>query len=185
MSQQDRANALIFLRRHINDGLKVEYLTVKEPRELWKNLKEISDHQRIVVLPRARYKWIHLRLQDFKSVSYYNSALFKTSSTPILCGEKVTDQNMLEKMFSTFHASNVLLQQQYRERGFQKYSELISCLLVAEQNNELLMKNPQMRPTGFTPFPEANGTTFQEEYGITFPGANANSTQNHNNESER
>ena len=48
---------------------------------------------------------------------------------------------MLEKRFTMFHASNVLLQQQYRERRFTKYSELISCLQVAEQNNELLMKN--------------------------------------------
>jgi hypothetical protein len=31
---------------------------------------------------------------------------------------------------------------------------------VAEQNNELLMKNHQSRPTGSTPFPEANGTSF-------------------------
>ncbi|XP_075515748.1 uncharacterized protein LOC142550559 [Primulina tabacum] len=181
MSQQDHAKALIFLRHHLNDGLKVEYLTVKEPRELWKNLKEIFDHQRTVILPRARYEWMHLRLQDFKSVSDYNSALFKTSSTLIPCGEKVTDQDMLEKTFSTFHASNVLLQQQYRERRFQRYSELISCLLVAEQNNDLLMKNYQMRPIGSTPFPEANGTTFPEEYEIAFPEANANSTQNHNN----
>ena len=42
-----------------------------------------------------------------------------------------------------FHASNVLLQQQYRERRFIKYSKLISYLLVAEQNNELLMRNHQ------------------------------------------
>ncbi|XP_073130786.1 uncharacterized protein [Henckelia pumila] len=177
MSQQDRAKALIFLRHHLNDGLKTEYLTVKEQQELWKNLKGRFDHQRTIVLPRARYEWMHLRLQDFKSVSDYNSALFKISSTLILCGEKVTDQDMLEKTFSTFHASNVLLQQQYRERGFKKYSELISCLLVAEQNNELLMKNHQLRPTGSTPFPEANGNAF--------PEANANSAQNHNNESRR
>ncbi|XP_073056905.1 uncharacterized protein [Primulina eburnea] len=151
MSQQDRAKAHIFLCHHLNDGLKVKYLT----------------------------------LQDFKSVSDYNSALFKTSSTLILCGEKVADQDMLEKTLSTFHASNVLLQQQYRERGFQRYSELISCLLVAEQNNELLMKNHQMRPTGSTLFPEANEITFPEEYEIAFLEANDNSTQNHNNESQR
>ena len=60
---------------------------------------------------------------------------------------------MLEKNFTTFHASNVLLQQQYRERRFTKYSELISCLLVAEQNNELLMRNHQSRPIGSKPFP--------------------------------
>ncbi|GKC41294.1 hypothetical protein Tco_1059016 [Tanacetum coccineum] len=66
---------------------------------------------------------------------------------------------MLEKTFSTFHASNMLLQQQYRERGFKKYHELISVLLVAEQNNELLMKNHQARPTGSTALPEANATS--------------------------
>ncbi|XP_059638375.1 uncharacterized protein LOC132280215 [Cornus florida] len=67
---------------------------------------------------------------------------------------------MLEKTYSTFHASNVLLQQQYRERKFTKYSEMISCLLVAEQNNELLMQNHQSRPTESVPFPEANVSSF-------------------------
>ena len=67
---------------------------------------------------------------------------------------------MLEKTFFTFHASNVLLQQQYREKGFRKYSELISCLLMAEQNNELLMKNHDARPTGSAPFLEVNAATY-------------------------
>ncbi|KAK4727102.1 hypothetical protein R3W88_032019 [Solanum pinnatisectum] len=62
----------------------------------------------------------------------------------------------MEKTLSTFHASNVLLQQQYREKGFKMYSELISHLLVAEQNNDLLMKNHENRPTRSTPFPEVN-----------------------------
>ena len=68
---------------------------------------------------------------------------------------------MLEKTFTTFHASNVLLQQQYRERRFTKYSELISCLLVVEQNNELLMRNYQSRPTGSEPFPKVNAISSQ------------------------
>ena len=101
---------------------------------------------------------MHLRLQDYKTVSEYNSAMFRISSHLELCGEKVTDEDMLEKTFSTFHASNLLLQQQYREKGFKKYSQLISCLLVAEQNNELLMKNHEARPTGSAPFPEVNVT---------------------------
>ncbi|XP_073269402.1 uncharacterized protein [Primulina huaijiensis] len=102
-SLQDLAKSLIFLRHHLDDGLKAEHLTVKNPQELWKDLKERFDHQRTIVLPRARYEWIHLRLQDFKS------------------------------------------------------------------NNELLMKNHQMRPTGSSPFPEANETAF--------PEVNVNSTQ--------
>ncbi|XP_073132746.1 uncharacterized protein [Henckelia pumila] len=66
-SPQDLAKSLIFLCPYLDDGLKAEYLTVKTPQELWKNLKERFDHQRSVVLPRTRYEWIHLRLQDFKS----------------------------------------------------------------------------------------------------------------------
>ena len=50
---------------------------------------------------------------------------------------------MLEKTYTTFHSSNMLLKQQSRERRFTKYYELIACLLVAEQNNELLLKNHQ------------------------------------------
>ena len=33
-SLQDRAKALIFLRHHLHDGLKIEYLTVKDPKIL-------------------------------------------------------------------------------------------------------------------------------------------------------
>ncbi|XP_070013533.1 uncharacterized protein [Nicotiana sylvestris] len=71
-----------------------------------------------------------------------------------LCGDTIIDYDMLEKMFTTFHASNMVLQQQYREKGFKKYSELISLLLVADRNNDLLMRNHENRPTGSTPLPE-------------------------------
>ncbi|XP_057249392.1 uncharacterized protein LOC130590836 [Beta vulgaris subsp. vulgaris] len=100
-TSQNKAKAMIFLRHHLHEGLKIEYLTVKYP-------------------------------------------------------QKITDAEMLEKTYTTFHANNVVLQTQYREKEFKKYSELISCLLVAEQNNELLMKNHESRPTGSAPFPEAN-----------------------------
>ena len=116
-------------------------------------MKEQYDHQKTVILPRARYDWIHLRLRDFKLVSDYNSALFKISSQLKLCGEKVSDEDMFEKTYTIFHASNMLLQQQYRERRFTKYFELIACLLVVEQNNELLLKNQQSRPIGSISLP--------------------------------
>lgn len=116
-----------------------------------------------MILPKARYDWLHLKLQDFKSVSEYNSAMFRITSQLKLCGEKITDAEMLEKTYSTFHANNVVLQTQYREKGFTKYSELISCLLVAEQNNELFMKNHESRPTSSTPFPEANVISHSEK----------------------
>ena len=75
-SDQDKAKAMIFLRRHLHDALKIEYLTVKDPLVLWNNLKERYDHLKTIILPKAQFDWLHLRLQDFKSVSEYNSALF-------------------------------------------------------------------------------------------------------------
>ena len=102
----------------------------------------------MVIHPKARYDWMHLRLQDFKSIHEYNSAMFRITSQLKLCGETVSEIDMMEKIFSIFHASNVLLQHQYREKGFKKYSELIFHLLVAEKNNDLLLKNHEDRPTG-------------------------------------
>ena len=164
-SPQNRAKAMTFIHHHLHEELKTEYLIVKDPLILWNNLNERYEHQKTVIHPKPRYDWMHLRLQDFKSVNEYNYALFKISSQLKLCGEKITDEDMLEKTYTTFHASNVLLQQQYRERKFTKYSELISCVLVAEQNNELLLKNHQSHPTGSTPFPEMNGTLFDNNRG--------------------
>jgi len=112
------------------------------------------------MLPRARYHWMHLRFEDYKSVSEYNSALFRIVSLLRLCGEKITEMDMLEKTYSTFHPKDMNLSQTYRQRGYEKYSDLISYLLVAEQNNELLMKNHESRPTGSMSFPEATESHF-------------------------
>ncbi|XP_009763091.2 uncharacterized protein [Nicotiana sylvestris] len=155
-SGQDKAKAIVFLRHHLDEGLKTEYLTLKDPFKLWSSLKERYDHLKATVLPRTRYEWIHLHLQDFKTVSEYNSVVFRITSQLKLWGEIVNDEDLLEKTLSTFHASNMVLQQQYSEKGIKKYSELISCLMVDEQHNTLLMKNHEARPTGSAPFLEVN-----------------------------
>ncbi|XP_068339204.1 uncharacterized protein [Pyrus communis] len=110
-SSQDRVKAMIFIRRHLDEGLKSKYLMVEDSLALWKALRNRYNHQKMVILPRARYEWTHLRIQDFKSVAKYNFATFRISSQMKLCGETITEEDMLEKTFNTFHASNVLLQQ--------------------------------------------------------------------------
>jgi len=40
----------------------------------------------------------------------------------------------------------------YLEKEFHKYSKFISCFLVGEQNNELLIKNHKTHPIGYAPF---------------------------------
>ncbi|KAJ0039553.1 hypothetical protein Pint_27907 [Pistacia integerrima] len=91
-SLQDKSKATIFLRHHIQEGLQAKYKDIKDPLQLWTNLKE-------------------------------------------------------------------------RECNFKKYSQLISSLLVVEQNNELLLRNHQTHPTGSQPFPEVNATTSSNNRG--------------------
>ncbi|CAH9077885.1 unnamed protein product [Cuscuta europaea] len=169
---QNKAKAIIFLRHHLHESLKSEYLLVDDPKELWDNLQERYGHQQKVLLPKAQYDWINLRFQDYKSISDYNGALFQITSKLKLCGQKVTDAEMLEKTLSTMHLSNMLLQEQYRQKHFQKYSDLISVLLLAETNNDILMRNHNMRPTGCSPFsfgPQNHGS--KHESNATHSGA--------------
>ena len=49
-SLQDRAEALIFLRHHLDESLKNEYLTVKDSLVLWQSLQDRYDHQKISLM---------------------------------------------------------------------------------------------------------------------------------------
>jgi len=64
-SLQDHTKAMIFFCHHLYEGLKVQYLTIKDPLVLWKNFKKRYDHQRFTILPQACYDWLHLRLLAF------------------------------------------------------------------------------------------------------------------------
>ncbi|XP_070671525.1 uncharacterized protein [Malus domestica] len=167
---QERAKAMIFIRRHLDEALKSEYLTVEDLLPLWQALRSRYNHQTTMILPRARYEWTYLRIQDFKSVAEYNSTLFKITSQMKLCEDTIIEEILLEKTFNTFHVSNVLMQQQYRARGYTEYNQLISVLLVVEQNNKLIMKNHNSRPTRSAPFPEVNNASI--EVNATSSGGN-------------
>ena len=64
------------------------------------------------------------------------------------CEHSVTDAEMIELTLSTFHQSNIILQQQYRKRNFKRYSDLSVVLSLAEQHNSLVWKNHNIRPHG-------------------------------------
>ncbi|XP_021729393.1 uncharacterized protein LOC110696413 [Chenopodium quinoa] len=99
---------------------------VEDPKELWDCLNERFGHHKRVLLPKALFDWTNLRFQDFKSVIDYNSTIHEIVSILRYCDHPVTDEQMIEKTLTTFHASNILLQEQYRERGFKKFNELMS-----------------------------------------------------------
>ncbi|CAN6543380.1 unnamed protein product [Malus baccata var. baccata] len=216
---------MIFIRHHLDEALKSEYLMVEDPLALKKALRNRYNHQTTVHRPykaircilvhfgvvlglewisHAWSKIIHSHVNTtfiqthpfiFTSIPPYKQT-FKHSPTPCavakegkesawtcvlstwivgafrlaippnhrsrtiptytyttivkrgitsqmkLCGDTITEEMLWEKTFNTFHASNMIMQQQYR-------------------NNELLMKNHNSRPIGSTPFLEVNAASFE------------------------
>jgi hypothetical protein len=55
--------------------------------------------------------------------------------------------------------ADIILHQQYHERNFQIYSELINTLLQAERHNEILLWNSNKHPLGAAPLPEVHTNT--------------------------
>ena len=58
---QEKARAMIFLRKHLDESLKYEYICVKDPKDLWNDLIERFEHQREITLPNSRDEWSNLR----------------------------------------------------------------------------------------------------------------------------
>ncbi|KAL7104117.1 hypothetical protein ACP275_08G223900 [Erythranthe tilingii] len=156
LNEAQKAEAMILIRRHLDEVLRLDYSSIEDPQILWDALASRFDHQKTILLPEARNKWIHLRFMDFKTVNEYNSEVCRIKSTLEFCGEKLTDAEILEKTYSTFPTSHMILSQQYRAKNYNQFSELVTVLLLAEKNLDLLLKNNQARPIGTRPLTEAN-----------------------------
>ncbi|KAG7578750.1 Zinc finger CCHC-type [Arabidopsis thaliana x Arabidopsis arenosa] len=155
---KDKAKAIIFLRKHLDENVTHDYAHIKDPAELWQALKARFHNQREITLPHALEDWKNLRFQDFEKVEEYNSAMLRIVSQLKYCGKPITEAEMLEKTYLTFHKEHCVLQEMYRNCGYKRFSELIVTLILAEKNNELLLKNHNSRPTGAKAFHEVNAT---------------------------
>ena len=76
-----------------------------------------------------------------------------------LCNQTFIKADTIEKILCTFHPNMRVLQQQYRNAKYLKYSELMYTLLEVEEHAELLMENHQIHPTGTMTVPEAHANT--------------------------
>ena len=157
-ASHEKAKAVIFLRKHLDENLTHDYARIKDPLDIWKALKERFDNQKKITLPHALDEWANLRFQDFEKVKTYNSAILRISTQLEYCGKPVTEAEMLEKTYQTFHKNHYVLQEQYKNREYTRFSELAVALMIPEKNNELLIKNHNTRPTGTKAFPKVNAT---------------------------
>jgi len=83
ISYESKVKAMVFLRHHLHDNLKNEYITREDNVDLWQSLKDRFDHQKYVILPKAKHEWLNLRFLDYKSIGDYNSAMFGITSRMI------------------------------------------------------------------------------------------------------
>jgi hypothetical protein len=114
------------IQHHLADALKTQYLQEQNPRKLWDNLKLRFDHMKLISLPATRHDWIHLRVQDFRSVAEYNNKFVRTVSQLDVCGQPVNDTKQTDKTLSTFHAANIVLLARYWNMKFTRYSKLLA-----------------------------------------------------------
>jgi hypothetical protein len=109
-----------------------------------------------VILPEANNDWIHLRLQDYKSIRDYNHVVHKICAKLWFCEKEPSDKDKIEKTLTTMLPSDRVLKHQYRAQNYQRYSELIHDLLLAEKHDEFTMRNHHQCPIDMAPLPEVN-----------------------------
>jgi hypothetical protein len=72
-------NALYIIRYHIHPDLKLEYVLEEELSVLWHALQNHYEQQKAVI------HWVHVRLQDYKSIGDYNHVVHKICAKLQFC----------------------------------------------------------------------------------------------------
>jgi hypothetical protein len=71
-----------------------------------------------MILPKANYDWIHLRLQDYKSIGDYNHVVYKICAKLWFYEKEPFDEDKIEKTLTTMLPLDMVLKHQYRARNY-------------------------------------------------------------------
>ena len=150
------AKALQALRRHLDSSLRREYIQVEHPVELWAQLQAHFLHEKTIFLPQAHHDWMSLRVMDFLDISNFNCELHCIVAQLRLCGEELTEPELITKTLSMFPIASTVLAQQYHNMKFCTHAKLMSFLLLAEKEHQILLKNAEARPARNTSIVETH-----------------------------
>jgi hypothetical protein len=109
-----------------------------------------------VILCEVNHNWVHLRLQDCKSIEDYNHDVHKICVKLRFCEKEPSNEAKIEKTLITMLLSDSVLKHQYHARNYQRYLELIHDLLQGKKYDEPTMRNHHQHPIGMAPLPEVN-----------------------------
>jgi hypothetical protein len=141
-----RWKALFTLRRHLSASLQQQYLQADNLGTLWNQLVSRFHHEQTIFLPQARTDWIGLRVMDFPNILAFDAELHRIVAQLRLCGETITEKDLIDKTLSTFPPASATLSQQFRLIKCTTHSMLMSHLLLAEKQQAFLLKNAESKP---------------------------------------
>ncbi|XP_026383930.1 uncharacterized protein LOC113279451 [Papaver somniferum] len=144
-TEKDKANSLMFLKRHIDPNLRLGYHHLKTPKEIWDALDSRFWNIHDSLIPQLNVLWNEIRFLDYVKVNDFQKDMLQIQARMDFCGKKLTDEEMIHKILSTFPISSMILSNQYRlevdNKRITTFSRLINLLQVAERHNEILVNN--------------------------------------------
>ena len=112
-SKSHKARALMFLRKHMDSSLQLQYKRIIDPEELWNTLKICFNKIHNTMLPELLSEWQNIRVIDYKSISDYNQAILELASRLLDCGVIKMDDDLIKKTLSTFSEAYYIIVKQY------------------------------------------------------------------------
>ncbi|XP_026439753.1 uncharacterized protein LOC113338580 [Papaver somniferum] len=158
-TEKEKAEALLYLKEHIDPNLLWGYQHTMCPKELWDALASRFGSIEDCLIPQLNEQWNDIRFLDYVKVGDFQRDMLKLQAHLNFCRIKLPDKDMIQKTLSTFPLSSVILANQYRievdNKRITNFSKLINLLRVAERHNEVLANNNARAP-GKKKIPEAN-----------------------------
>lgn len=140
------SKAAFILLRHMEPSLRRHYQRQENPAKIWKSLAQrFNTDREKTLLPILQNEWERLRFYNYSSVTDYASELYRITTEMEHCGDKISEQQKIQKTLSTFNPQNYAISTELEMKGYENFDTLISVLLRQEKHLNLIQKNYDVR----------------------------------------